>query len=131
MYHVSCIAYYAGSHPCCKITDCKEKFQHNWLAIVDIWPLGEAMLTSLKVESPMCFAWLQRLKHEAYSLGKTLFLKLWNVFMFHVLVLNLTDLDLLHWFNQIYKLVQSYLEDELLQESSLVPYEFKTCPLKI
>jgi hypothetical protein len=26
MYHVSCMAYYASSHPCCKITDCKEEF---------------------------------------------------------------------------------------------------------
>jgi len=120
MYHVSCMAYYASSHPCCKIIDYKEKlvnnsrFQHNWLTIVDIWPLNEVVLTSLRVESPMCFAWLQSLKHEAYSSSKILLLKLWNVFVCHVSILNLTNLDLLHWFNQIYKLVQSYLEDELV-----------------
>jgi hypothetical protein len=96
MYHVSCMAYYASSHPCCKIIDYKGKFQHNWLTIVDIWPLSEVVLTSLRVESPMCFAWLQRLKHEAYSSSKILLLKLWNVFVFHVSVLNLTNLDLLH-----------------------------------
>jgi hypothetical protein len=96
MYHVFCMAYYAGFHPCCKITNCKEEFQHDWLAIVDIWPLNDVTLTSLRVESPMRFAWLQRLKHEAYNLDKILLLKLWNVFVFHVSVLNLTKLDLLH-----------------------------------
>ncbi len=55
MYHISCMAYYAGFHPCYKIVDCKEEFQHNWLTIVGIRPLSEAMLTSLKAESPMYF----------------------------------------------------------------------------
>jgi hypothetical protein len=49
------MAYYAGFHPCYKIVDCKEEFQHNWLTIVGIRPLSEAMLTSLKAESPMYF----------------------------------------------------------------------------
>jgi hypothetical protein len=82
--------------------------------MVGIWPLNEVVLTSLRAESPMCYAWLQRLKHEAYSSSKILVLKSWNVFLFHVSNLNLIKLDLLHWFNQIYKLVQSYVENELL-----------------
>ncbi len=113
MHHVSCMAYYAGFHPCYKIVDCKEEFQHNWLEVVSIRPLSEVVLTSLKVESLMRFAWLQRLKHEAYSSCRIQLLKLWNVFVFHVSVLNVTKLDLLHWFIQIYKLVQSYVEDEM------------------
>lgn len=71
----------------------------------------------MKAKSPMRFTCLQRLKHKAYSSGKILLHKLRNVFVFHVSLLNLTNLDLtLHWFTQIYKLVQSYVEDELLQK---------------
>ncbi len=114
-YHVSCMAYYAGFHPCYKIVDYEEEFQHSWLPIVDIQRLNEVALTSLRVESPMCSTWLQRLKHKAYSSSKILLHKLWNVFVFHVSILNLVKSNLrLHWFSQIYKLVQSYVEDELL-----------------
>jgi len=35
-YHVSCMAYYKASQPCCKIVDCKEEFHHNWLVVVGI-----------------------------------------------------------------------------------------------
>jgi hypothetical protein len=90
MYHVFCMAYYANSHPCCKITNYKEEFHHNWLAVVDILPFSEVVLTSLRVESLMHFLGLQRLKHEAYSSGKILLLNLWNVFVFHVSILDLT-----------------------------------------
>jgi hypothetical protein len=54
-YHICCMAYYVSFHPCCKIVDYKEEFQHNWLVVVGIRPLSEDVLTSLKIKSSMHF----------------------------------------------------------------------------
>jgi hypothetical protein len=69
---LSCIAYYVGFHQYCKVVDCKEELHPTWLQSINVQPLSEDALTSLKAQSPMCLSWLQRLKEEAYLSGKFL-----------------------------------------------------------
>jgi hypothetical protein len=69
---VSCIAYYVGFHQYCKVVDCKEELHPTWLQSVNVQPLSEDALTSLRAQSLMRLSWLQRLKEKAYFLGEFL-----------------------------------------------------------
>jgi hypothetical protein len=47
-YHVFCIAYYVGSHQCCKVASCKETFHPAWLQSISVRPLNEDALIYLR-----------------------------------------------------------------------------------